>query len=194
MAGADAIGLIFYQGSSRCVTVAQAREILEALPPLVTPVALFVDQKPAEIRDITEQLSIRNVQLHGEEPLEYLNELSNLTIIKALQFNPDTIVELVQKWTDAAGLLMETASKIAAGGTGIENNWEALETVKNDGHFMATRLIAAGGLKPGNVGDVVRRLRPWAVDVSTGIEESRGIKSADKMQRFAQAVREADQS
>jgi len=186
-AGADAIGLIFYDKSPRHVSIDQAHEILAVLPPMVSPVGLFVNVMPREILETARVLNFRTVQLHGDEPLDYLSQLPGLTIIKSIRCTNQNLSSLAQ-WRAAAGILLETAGTPEAGGTGIANDWTLVETAIKSVADLPP-LIAAGGLTPENVADVVTRIRPWAVDVSTGIEESPGIKSVEKMRRFAAAVR-----
>jgi len=193
-AGADAIGLIFYNKSPRSVSVEQAREILQSLPPMISPVGLFVNAEARQIRETANRLNIRTIQLHGTETIEILEQLADFTVIKAVKFD----LAALKMWTDAAarwvnlrGLLLETARTDEPGGSGVENDWAGIQSTMK-GLRLLPPLIAAGGLTPENVGAVVRLLRPYAVDVSTGIEESRGIKSADKMKRFAEEVRGAD--
>jgi phosphoribosylanthranilate isomerase len=199
-AGADAIGLIFYPKSSRFVTIDQASEILRSIPPMVSPVALFVNTPPNKIHQIAGSINVHTIQLHGDEPPEELSELEEFTVIKAVRCDAAKLPGILRSWNEAAkrfknlaGLLLETSNTQQAGGTGIENDWPAIESA-----IASTKielpLIAAGGLTPENVGTVVKRLRPFAVDVSSGIEESRGIKSVDKMNRFASEVRLADQN
>jgi phosphoribosylanthranilate isomerase len=191
-AGADAIGIIFHEKSSRCVSVDQAREILAALPPMVDAVGLFVNAPPVQVLATVDAMKLRTVQLHGDEPPDDLLKLQGLTVIKAVHCTPAKLASLGQ-WHNAAGILLETASTAQAGGTGVANDWSLVESAIASGAVTDhPPLIAAGGLTPENVAEVIGRIRPWAVDVSTGIEESRGIKSTEKMRRFAEAVRRAD--
>jgi phosphoribosylanthranilate isomerase len=202
VAGADAIGLIFYKKSKRYVSLEQAREIVGALPPMVSPIGLFVNSPHDEIRNIANTLNIRTVQLHGDEPPEVVAQLSDLSVIKAIHCDAVSLSQSLQQWrsailklklTNLTGLLLETANTGEPGGSGIENNWDAIASVIGPGQVTGLPpLIAAGGLTPENVGSVVRRLHPWAVDVSSGIEQSPGLKSLDKMRKFARAVHEAD--
>jgi len=201
-AGVDAIGLVFYPAAARRVSVDQAKQIIAALPPFVTPVGLFVDAPPDEIRDVSKHLNLRHVQLHGDESPAVVEALPNVTVIKAIRVSRDGLDQTLSTWRAAihelklnhlAALLMETARTAAPGGTGVENDWAAIAAAQQRGAFDGLPpLIAAGGLTPENVGDVVRRLRPWAVDVSSGVESSRGVKSLEKMTSFMAAVREAD--
>jgi phosphoribosylanthranilate isomerase len=193
-AGADAIGLIFYPKSHRYVTIDTAQEILAVLPPMISPIGLFVNSPVDEIRKIATALKLRTIQLHGQESPKVLEELSEFNIIKAIKCDKSDLKHTLELWTHSKNLsaiLLETAGTPEPGGTGIENDWAGIEAILKS-KMKLPPLIAAGGLTPENVGDVVRRLRPYAVDVSTGIEENRGIKSVDKMIRFAAEVYEAD--
>jgi phosphoribosylanthranilate isomerase len=203
VAGADAIGLIFSKRSQRCVTLADAKEILRALPPMVSPIGLFVDAPHDEVRDIGNALNLRTVQLHGNEPPEVVAQLRDFSVVKAVHCDAQNLSQILQTWRSAAaklalthlaGLLLESANTGQPGGSGIENDWSGIASVIGHGQVTGLPpLIAAGGLTPENVGAVVRRLRPWAVDVSSGVEQSIGLKSLDKMRRFVIAVYEADQ-
>jgi phosphoribosylanthranilate isomerase len=166
---------------------------------------LFADAPAAEVIEIARRLNIRHVQLHGHEPPQVVAELgAALTVLKAVRVTRDSLTQVLEMWRAAirdlhlrnlAGLLMETATTKGMGGTGVENDWDAIAAAQRAGAFGGLPpLIAAGGLSPANVGQVVRLLRPWAVDVSSGVEESRGVKSVDRMHAFAAAVRASDQS
>jgi phosphoribosylanthranilate isomerase len=201
-AGAHAIGLVFHSWSGRCVSLDVARKIIAALPPLVTPVGLFVDSSASEILNTVSTLGLRTVQLHGAETPELVAQLERLTILKAVRADRRTLASSLELWRQAhrelppgrfAGILLETAATCDPGGTGVENDWAFLESAVRDNLFAGLPpVIVAGGLTPTNVGDVVRRLRPYAVDVSSGIEETRGIKSVAKMRAFTDAVADAD--
>ncbi len=190
-AGADAIGLLFHRESDRCVSIETAQQILRALPPLVTPVGLFVDAAPEEILEITAKLGLKTVQLHGHETPQHVQQLAGLRILKTIRVEKTGLASAVSAWKNCpnlAALLLETATA-APGGTGVENDWAVIAAANLTD---TPPIIAAGGLTPINVASVVRRLRPFAVDVSSGIESSRGIKSIEKMTAFAAAVRAAD--
>jgi phosphoribosylanthranilate isomerase len=147
-----------------------------------------------EIRQTAGALKLRTIQLHGQESPMILDELAEFTIIKALKCEKTDLKQALEFWSQTknlAAILLETASTPEPGGTGIENDWAGIESILKS-KMNLPPVIAAGGLAPENVGDVVRLLRPYAVDVSTGLADSRGIKSVDKMQRFADAVNDAD--
>ncbi len=200
-AGADAIGMVFYQSAPRCITVERAREILAILPPFVSPVGLFVDAAAEEILRITAKLHLRHVQLHGDEPPSRVASLPGLQVIKAVRVDA-LLPETLATWRAAignlhlphlTGVVLETANTAEAGGTGMANDWASVQRHRADGAFDGLpQLIAAGGLTPETVGGVVRALRPWAVDISSGVESSKGIKSVEKLHQFVRAVREAD--
>ena len=197
-AGADAIGLICYPKAKRHIPLDRARQILHALPAFVTPVALFVDQNVDEIREIATALRIRHLQLHGHETPADVAALREFTVIKSLRAARETLSAELAFWREAAesldlkhlrGFVLETPSASAPGGTGVENDWQAIADVQRTGAFDGLPpIIAAGGLRPDNVAAVVRLLRPYAVDVSSGVEESFGEKSPEKIRAFVDAV------
>ena len=196
-AGADAIGLIFHPPSKRNVTPAQAREIVRALPPFVTPVGIFVDATPQHIREVARHAGVTHLQLHGAEPEETIAALADFTLVKAVKVHADTFRADLERWDAIAarhpqlrGLVLETATA-ESGGTGIPNDWPTIRRVLAD-RRPHLAIIAAGGLTPDNVGAVIRDIRPHAVDVSSGVEEAVRVKSAIKVTRFIDAVRTAD--
>jgi phosphoribosylanthranilate isomerase len=201
-AGADAIGMVFYAPAPRNISIERAKEILSILPPFVSPVGLFVDADASAIRSLTSQLHLRHVQLHGHEPPARVAELAGLYVIKAVRVD-DTFEQTLSTWrrasmelslTNFRGVVLETAGTREAGGTGLANDWATVQRHRDAGAFEGLpRVIAAGGLTPQTVGDVVRSVRPWAVDVSSGVESAKGLKSVEKIQAFVRAVRKADE-
>ena len=201
-AGAHAIGMVFHEASPRSVTVERARHIMTGLPPFVTAVGLFVDAPTESILATARELSLRHVQLHGEESPEQVRALAPLTVIKAIRVDRGRFVQTLNAWREAirsvplanlAGLVLETPNTAAPGGTGVPNDWESVIEAQRAGAFAELpALIAAGGLAPESVCGVVRAVRPYAVDVSSGVEETRGRKSEEKVFAFVRAVREAD--
>jgi phosphoribosylanthranilate isomerase len=199
--GADAIGIVLYKHAKRCVSLETAKEIARAIPPYVTPVALFVDDTADNIRRTVDALGIRHIQLQGSESPALVAELRDYTIIKAIRVNRDRLATDLANWkrdierlslTHLAALLFESDSKLH-GGSGQENDWNAIVSARNAGALdNLPPLVAAGGLHPDNVANVVRLLRPYAVDVSSGIEEEFGKKSLDKIDAFIRAVRSAE--
>lgn len=200
-AGADAIGLVFHPASPRNLSVERAKEILSVLPPFVTPVALFVDAEPAELLGTIETLGLRQVQLHGNESPEYVERLCRFAVIKAVRVESDRFGDAMAHWSAAAagrpqlkGVVLETAGTAQPGGTGVPNDWETVRKARDAGAFGRLPFIAAGGLRPETVGAVVTSVRPFAVDVSSGVEDEPGRKSEAKIRAFVTAVREADAS
>jgi phosphoribosylanthranilate isomerase len=199
-AGADAVGLIFYPQARRAVTLDRAREILTVLPPFVTPVALFINQAPDLIQATLSDLPIRHVQLHGDEPPADVAALPQFHVLKALKADRRTFEPALGQWRDAIrslkltnlqGLVLETPTA-APGGTGIANDWTYLADCRKRGCFEGLPpLIAAGGLTPGSVADVIRALRPYAVDVSSGVESTFGQKDPTLVRAFIAAVHSA---
>lgn len=199
-AGADAIGMVFHPESKRNVPVQRAAEILAALPPFVEPVGVFVDLPASRVWDAARSMNLRHVQLNGSETPDHVASLRQYAVIKAIRVDPETFSRELEEWRDAIkrlrltcfqGLVLESAG--AVGGSGVANNWDLVAQHRQRGDFIGLPpLIAAGGLTPETVGDVVRKIRPWAVDVSSGVENSPGQKSAEKIEAFIQAVREAE--
>ncbi|MDB5322837.1 MAG: phosphoribosylanthranilate isomerase [Phycisphaerales bacterium] len=195
--GADAIGINFYPQAKRCISTAIAREILHSLPAFVTPVALFVDQDVEEIKHLAASLGIRHIQLHGHESPATVAALRDFTVLKAVRASRETLAAELAIWREAMesldlanlhGFVLETPGS-APGGTGVENDWDAIAVQQRAGTFEGLPpLIAAGGLTPDNVAAVVRLLQPYAVDVSSGVEESFGQKSPERIAAFITAV------
>lgn len=182
-AGADAIGFVFYAKSPRAVTPAQARAIIAALPPFVTTVGLFVDMPRAELTRLLAEVPLDLLQFHGDEGPEDCAGYGR-PYIKALRVKPgDDVAAAISRYPAASGILLDTYVPGTPGGTGEAFDWSL---VPRD---AAKPLILAGGLTPENVGDAVRQVRPYAVDVSGGVEASKGIKDAAKIQAFIQRAR-----
>ncbi|MDE3735165.1 MULTISPECIES: phosphoribosylanthranilate isomerase [Pseudomonas] len=182
-AGADAIGFVFYAKSPRAVTPAQARAIVAALPPFVTTVGLFVDMPRAELTQVLAEVPLDLLQFHGDESPEACAGYGR-PYIKALRVKPgDDITAAISCYPEASGILLDTFVQGTPGGTGEAFDWSL---VPQD---AAKPLILAGGLTPENVGEAVRQVRPYAVDVSGGVEAGKGIKDAAKIQAFIQQAR-----
>ena len=201
-AGADAVGIVLHPPARRHVPIADARRIVAAVPPFVTVVGLFVDTPPAEVLRVAQAVGLRAVQLHGHEPHGDVADLDPLPMYKAVRTERATLGAVLQIWRTAAavhglpnlaGLVME--SPASAGGSGVENDWATLKEAQAGGAFDGLPpVIAAGGLRPGNVAGVVRALRPWAVDVSTGVERDPAARRKDPelIEAFVREVRTAD--
>jgi len=185
-AGADAIGLVFVSKSPRFVSTSRARAITDALPPFVTVVGLFVDAVPDRVRDTLNDVRIDLLQFHGhEEPGDCRG--FQRSYIKAIAMRDDVDVAAESaRFADAAGLLLDAYVAGEPGGTGQKFDWAR---VPRD---LKRPIILAGGLTPANVASAVSEVRPYAVDVSTGVELSKGIKDPKKIRDFIQAVRSAE--
>ena len=180
-AGADAIGLVFYAKSPRAVTAEQAAKIVAALPPFVTTVALFVDARADEVQQILQQVPIDLLQFHGDESPEFCISFQR-PYIKALRMQPGIdITQQANMHRSALGILLDAWVPGVPGGTGQTFNW-------NDIPSLAQPLVLAGGLTPDNVQQAITQVSPWAVDVSGGLEMSKGRKDHAKVQAFMQAV------
>lgn len=184
-AGADAIGLVFEPKSPRCVNLDQALAIARAVPPFVTVVGLFVDPAPDAVEAILGRVRLDLLQFHGGETPEQCRRYHR-PYIKAIHMRPDVnLPEQARRYADAEGLLLDTAVADVAGGSGRRFDWSR---IPGD---VGKPVILAGGLTPENVAEAVRTVRPFAVDVSSGVERSRGVKDPDKIVAFLEAVRNA---
>jgi phosphoribosylanthranilate isomerase len=190
-AGADAIGLVFAP-SPRRVTALRAREIVRSLPPFVTPVGVFVDSRPAEIRRVAAAVGLCVVQLHGDETPGMVKKLRPLRVVKAIRVGSAVFAAEAKQFAraGAAGILLDAHAVGARGGTGKRIDWSIIAEAAADGSWDADQSwILAGGLTPNSVAQAIRRLHPWGVDVSSGVESRPGIKSARKIAAFVTAVR-----
>lgn len=184
-AGADAIGLVFYAKSPRAVTVLQARAIIAALPPFVTTVGLFVDASRCELGEILDAVPLDLLQFHGDETPAGC-EGYHRPYIKALRVKPsDDIAAQVALYKNASGVLLDTYVPGIPGGTGEAFDWSLVPQGLNKS------VILAGGLTAENVAQAIAQVRPYAVDVSGGVEIAKGIKDAEKIRAFMQAVKAA---
>lgn len=180
--GADAIGLVFYQKSPRNVSIEQAQVIMQALPAFVTTVGLFVNAKSSFVENTLAELPLDLLQFHGEESPEYCQQFAK-PYIKALRMNPNINIQTAaQDYTKAKALLLDTYVKGVAGGTGKVFDWQQVPA------NLSKPIILAGGLTPENVNQAISTLQPYAVDVSGGVEFSKGIKNADKIAAFIKGV------
>jgi phosphoribosylanthranilate isomerase len=180
--GADAIGLVFYDKSPRVVDVDTARDILAVLPPFVTVVGLFVDPTPRHVAAVLHRVPLDILQFHGnEEPGECT--AYNKPYIKAIRIKDGVnLHEQVKRYASARGLLLDTYVPGVPGGTGQAFNWSLIP--KN----LNKHIILAGGLTSKNVWQVISAVRPFAVDVSSGVEVEKGIKDPEKMAAFIRGV------
>ena len=185
--GADAIGLVFYGGSPRAVSIVQAQNIVRGLAPLrVTVVALFVNAAESEIRAVLDSVHIDLLQFHGDEaPQDCVRY--GMPYIKAVLMREDVdLFEMERIYSSASGLLLDSYKDGVAGGTGVAFDWTR---VSKEPQRLTKPFILAGGLTPGNVAEAIKQVRPYAVDVSGGVELAKGIKDAAKMAAFIQGVK-----
>ncbi len=183
--GCDAIGLVFYEPSPRNVDIQRAAEIVAALPPFVSSVGLFVDAMPSEINTVLAEVQLDLLQFHGEESPDACR-LYGLPYMKAVRVRDDTnLLQYATQYQDARALLLDAFLPGVAGGTGHVFDWSLIP------QQLPVPLVLAGGLTPDNVAGAIRQVRPYAVDVSGGVEESKGIKSAAKIAAFMQGVQNA---
>ncbi|MBB1519414.1 phosphoribosylanthranilate isomerase [Aquipseudomonas guryensis] len=184
-AGADAIGLVFYAKSPRAVSVAQAQQIIAALPPFVTTVGLFVDMPRAELQQILAQVPLDLLQFHGDESVEQCEGYGR-PYIKALRVKAgDDIAAQMARYPSTSGVLLDTFVEGVPGGTGLAFDWSLVPAE------LPKPVILAGGLTPDNVAAAIAQVRPYAVDISGGVESAKGIKDADKVRAFIRAARGA---
>jgi len=184
--GVDAIGLVFYPPSPRHVEIEQAVKIVNALPAFTSVVALFVDEQEARIRDVLARVPIDCLQFHGDEPAEACR-IYGKRYIKALRMQEGIdIGALAHHYHDAAGLLLDAFHPGAKGGTGSQFDWALIPGQ------CPLPIILAGGLDETNAKQAVQTVRPYALDVSSGVEAEKGVKDALKMAAFIQQVNEGD--
>ena len=185
--GADAIGLVFYAKSPRCVSAQQAAEIVAALPPFISVVGLFVNELPTEIERILSTVAIDVLQFHGDESVSFCKQFAR-PWIKALRVKHDTDISAAcREFEGSRGILLDAWMEGVPGGTGKTFDWQlAADT-------LPAPIVLAGGLNENNVAAAIAAVCPAAVDVSGGVESEPGIKDANKIKRFIAAVRAAEQ-
>ena len=184
--GVDAIGLVFYPFSPRHVEIEQAIRIVNALPAFTSVVALFVDEQEAKIREVLAQVPIDCIQFHGDETAEACR-IYGKRYIKAISMREGIdIPALAHYYHDAAGLLLDAFHPDAKGGTGSQFNWSLIP------NQLDLPIILAGGLDETNAKLAVQTVRPYALDVSSGVEARKGIKDSHKMAAFIKQVNEGD--
>lgn len=180
--GADAIGFVFYAPSPRAVSSNQAKKICEALPPFITTVGLFVNADLTEVNNVLAEIPLGLLQFHGEETADYCQQF-NQPWLKALRVNQHTdINSLVTIYSKAQGILLDSYVSGTHGGTGTTFDWSLIPQDIN------IPLILAGGLNPTNVKEAIQTVKPYAVDVSGGVELKKGIKDPEKIKAFIKAV------
>lgn len=197
-AGADAVGFVFYPPSPRATTAEQAASLIKSVPPFVQPVGLFVDVNESELLEILKTVRLDLLQFHGNETPEQCQYLATLTgkrWIKAVQMKPEVDINPIiasYRAVGANGILLDAWHPDLFGGTGHAFDWRRFpqfEHSLDDKAVHQCPLILAGGLTSDNVADAIRQTRPFAVDVSGGVESAKGIKDEALIQRFIAATR-----
>lgn len=185
--GADAVGFIFYKKSPRAVTMKIVREIIAKLPPLVDTVGVFVNESADRVNKIADYCGLDLVQLHGEESPAFCRKIHR-RVIKAFRVKDLQSIKELEKYP-VSGFLLDTFSDNLHGGTGKTFDWNLALPAKKFGP-----VILAGGLTPRNIGQAVRQVRPYGVDVCSGVEESPGIKDLEKVRAFLKNIRSGSKS
>lgn len=183
--GVDALGFVFYPSSPRYVEPVDAANLALQVPPFVSRVGLFVNAEPEFVRAVLEMVPLDLLQFHGEESASYCAQFGR-PYLKAARVRPGLdLIEFARVYPSAQGLLLD-AWVDGYGGGGQSFDWSLIPSV------LSLPMVLSGGLHAGNVGEAVAKLQPWAVDVSSGVEQAKGIKDAGKIAAFVAAVRTAD--
>jgi phosphoribosylanthranilate isomerase len=184
-AGADALGFNFYRPSPRYILPGEARQIIEELPKSLLTVGVFVNEEsPEAVRQIATEAGVGAVQLHGDESPSFSHALSDFYVIKTFAVGEDFELDQVRQYEVQAIMLDASHSKLR-GGTGCRVDWDVARTVSE----IEPKLFLAGGLSPENVAEAIDKVRPFAVDVCSSIEESPGRKNEERIRKFVQSVR-----
>jgi len=187
--GADAIGLNFYEKSPRCVSPFTASKIIGKLPPFVAAVGVFVNWQAAPVTSLAKALGFAAAQLHGDEPPKLVNEIAKkVPVIKALHLGKGSPLPPFPKYRGAAAFLLDAPHSGHYGGTGHTTDWALAQTAAK-----SHRILLAGGLTPENVAEAILAVRPYAVDVTSGVEAKPGKKDPAKLRAFFEAVTRANQ-
>jgi len=184
--GADAIGLVFYEKSPRHVGVQQAAQLAHAAPPFVTVVGLFVNPSVDYVREVLAKVPLDVLQFHGEEAPEFCAQFGR-PYLKAIRVKAGVdLIQCASRYAGAQGLLLDAFVEGMQGGTGESFDWVLIP------HGLALPVILSGGLNAANVAAAIRQVRPYAVDVSSGVEAAKGIKDAAKVAAFINEVKSID--
>jgi len=185
-AGADAIGLVFYGPSPRFVSSEAAAAVAAVLPPYVAAVGLFVDASESDVRKVLAHVPLDLLQFQGDEPPDFCASFGK-PFVRAVRMEPGTdLLEYARRFSRAKALMLDAHSPGTPGGTGLTFDWSAIPA------GLPMPVILSGGLTAANVGRAVREVRPWAVDVSSGVESSRGVKDPRRIVEFIRSVRRED--
>lgn len=187
-AGADALGFVFYSKSPRAVSIADAASIISRLPAFVTSVALFVDAEPELIERVIDEAQVDLLQFHGNESAQQCSQYGR-PYIKALRMKPDLdLNQQMLAYADARGVLLDAYTPGIPGGTGEQFDWSRIPAT------LAKEITLAGGLDSSNIAAAIEQVRPYAVDVSGGVELAKGIKDAKKLEQFIAEVHRVNNS
>lgn len=183
--GADAVGFVFWPRSARYIDPAVAAKITASIPPFIVAVGVYVDPDVAWVEETIRVARLSLLQFHGDETPEFCNQFS-LPYIKAIRVKSDTdLLQYAKRYRGASGLLLDTYAAEMPGGTGHTFDWQLIPSQ------LPLPLILSGGLNPDNVVSAIRQTKPWAVDVSSGVEASKGIKDEKKIFAFMQGVKQS---
>ncbi len=184
--GADALGLVFYEKSPRHVSVQLAAQLARSVPPFLTVVGLFVNPSVDYVREVLAKVPLDVLQFHGEEEPQFCRQFGK-PYLKAIRVKPGLdLVECAARYAGAQGLLLDAFVEGTQGGTGESFDWALIP------HDLPLPVILSGGLRAGNVAAAIRQVRPYAVDVSSGVEAAKGIKDAAKIAAFVNEVKNVD--
>lgn len=181
--GADALGLVFYPQSPRYVEKQQACDVIAVLPPFVNVVGLFMDAEPEFVGRVLESVPLDMLQFHGDETPEYCAGFGRRYIKSVPMMDNNNVAAYTERFSTAAGFLLDAVRPGEAGGTGRSFDWSRIP------ERLAKPVILAGGLNPANIGEAIRRSRCYAVDVSSGVESAKGIKDPEKMHALVEAIK-----
>ncbi len=185
--GADALGFVFYEPSPRYISVEETELIFNKIPPFINTVGLFVNAKYEFVLNASNALNINLLQFHGDEDEAYCSSFGK-PYIKAIRIQETTnLLDVSRQFHSASGLLIDAFDKDKFGGTGETFDWDLLQTT------CELPIILAGGLSPDNISDAIKQTRPYAVDVSSGVEKSKGVKSHPLIKQFMKEVKCADE-
>ena len=180
-AGANAIGFVFWQKSPRWLDAERARSIVATLPQHVTAIGVFVDQPAEEVNEIASRVGLGAVQLHGSERADYVHAMTR-PVIKAVAVAGDDAPD-VDEWPSKVTVLLDVHDPVKKGGTGRTIDWTAAAAIAR-----RRKIVLAGGLTPDNVGNAIARVRPYGIDVSSGVEVSPGIKDPERIKALFEAM------
>ena len=184
--GVHALGLVFYEKSPRYVSLQKAAQLVQIIPPFITVAGLFVNAEPAFVREVLEQVPLNLLQFHGDESPEYCAQFGE-PYIKAIRVKAGVdLLQYAARFQTAQGLLLDAHVDGIEGGTGTTFDWTLIPK------HLPLPLILSGGLDVGNVGEAIKLVQPYAVDVSSGVEASKGIKDAVKITAFINEVNNID--